>query len=58
MPVLLAVGSNDRIAGPPEALGALLPNAKVLVIPGRDHMLAVGDRVFKAAVVEFLANRA
>ncbi len=58
MPVLVAVGSNDRIAGPPEALGALLPNAKVLVIPGRDHMLAVGDRVFKAAVVEFLANRA
>ncbi len=57
LPVLVAVGSNDRIAGPPEALGALIPNAQVLVIPGRDHMLAVGDRVFKAAVVEFLAGR-
>jgi pimeloyl-ACP methyl ester carboxylesterase len=57
MPVLVAVGSNDGIAGPPEALAALIPGAQVLVIPGRDHMLAVGDRVFKAAVVEFLAGR-
>ena len=28
---------------------------RALDIPGRDHMLAVGDRVFKAAVLEFLA---
>jgi hypothetical protein len=27
------------------------------VIPGRDHMLAVGDRVFKAGVLDFLAQR-
>ncbi|MGA9432299.1 MAG: alpha/beta hydrolase, partial [Xanthobacteraceae bacterium] len=28
-----------------------------LTIPGRDHMLAVGDRVFKSAVLDFLASR-
>jgi pimeloyl-ACP methyl ester carboxylesterase len=58
MPVLVAVGENDLIAGSPEALAALIPGAKALVIPGRDHMLAVGDRVFKSAVLEFLARRA
>jgi non-heme chloroperoxidase len=30
-----------------------MPNARALDIPGRDHMLAVGDRVFKRAVLEF-----
>ena len=56
-PLLVAVGESDSIAGSPEALAALIPGAKALVIPGRDHMLAVGDRVFKSAVLEFLARR-
>ena len=58
MPVLVAVGETDLIAGFPEALAALIPGAKALVIPGRDHMLAVGDRVFKSAVLEFLNEQA
>ena len=57
VPVLVAVGGNDRIAGSAENLAALIPGAKALVIPGRDHMLAVGDRVFKAGVLDFLAHR-
>jgi len=57
VPLLVAVGENDKIAGSPETLAALIPGAKALVIPGRDHMLAVGDRVFKSAVIEFLARR-
>ncbi len=57
-PVLVAVGSKDPIAGSPEALAALIPGAKALSIPGRDHMLAVGDKVFKAGVLEFLKARA
>jgi pimeloyl-ACP methyl ester carboxylesterase len=58
VPVMVAVGENDQIAGSPEALAGLIPGAKALVIPGRDHMLAVGDRVFKSAVLEFLARQA
>jgi pimeloyl-ACP methyl ester carboxylesterase len=57
VPVLVAVGSNDRIAGSAEELAVLIPGAEALVIPGRDHMLAVGDRVFKAGVLDFLAQR-
>ena len=56
-PLLVAVGSKDRIAGSPQALAALIPGARALEIPGRDHMLAVGDRVFKQGVLEFLAQR-
>ncbi len=33
-----------------------MQHAVALDIPGRDHMLAVGDRVFKKAVLEFLAG--
>jgi pimeloyl-ACP methyl ester carboxylesterase len=56
-PLMVAVGSEDRIAGSPEDLAALIPGAEALVIPGRDHMLAVGDKVFKGGVLEFLAKR-
>jgi hypothetical protein len=35
-----------------------MPQAQVLDIPGRDHMLAVGDKVFKNGVLEFLNQRA
>lgn len=56
-PVLVAVGSKDPIAGSPEDLAALVPGAQALLIPGRDHMLAVGDKTFKAGVLEFLNKR-
>ena len=56
-PVLVAVGSEDDIAGRPEPLAALIPRSDVFVIPGRDHMKAVGDRRHKAAVLEFLSRR-
>lgn len=57
VPLLVAVGSNDTVAGSPQALAALVPGAQTLVIPGRDHMLAVGDKVFKAGVLDFLDKR-
>jgi len=56
VPLLVAVGANDTIAGSPEALAALISGAQAFTIPGRDHMLAVGDRRFKAAVLNFLAR--
>ena len=57
VPVLVAAGTKDLIAGSPEDLAGLIPGAQVLAIPDRDHMLAVGDRVFKAEVLKFLAER-
>ena len=53
-PTLIAVGTKDPIAGSAEGLAAVMPNARALPIPDRDHMLAVGDKVFKAGVLEFL----
>jgi non-heme chloroperoxidase len=55
-PTLVAVGTKDDIAGSPQELAALMPDARALDIPGRDHMLAVGDKVFKAAVLDFYAE--
>jgi pimeloyl-ACP methyl ester carboxylesterase len=56
-PVLVAVGTKDTIAGSARELAALLPSGMPLDIPGRDHMLAVGDKVFKSAVLDFLAQK-
>ena len=57
-PTLIGVGTRDDIAGSPERLAALMPNAEVCAIENRDHMLAVGDRTFKARVLEFLDDPA
>ena len=56
-PMLIAVGTEDKVAGSPHELAALVPGARALDIPNRDHMLSVGDRVFKEAVLAFLAER-
>lgn len=56
-PTLISVGTRDAIAGSAADLALLMPNARALDIPGRDHNLAVGDRVHKAGVLAFLAER-
>lgn len=54
-PVLVITGEMDTISGSPEPLAALFPNGACALIPGRDHMSAVGDKAYKAAVLEFFA---
>ncbi len=56
-PALVAVGTKDHVAGDPHRLAALFPDGRALDIPDRDHNLAVGDKVYKRGVLEFLAAR-
>jgi len=58
VPVMVAVGTKDNVAGSGPALAALIPGARALDIPGRDHMTAVGDKAYKTGVLEFLNQRA
>jgi pimeloyl-ACP methyl ester carboxylesterase len=57
VPVLIAVGTADEIAGSTSELGKIIPGSKVLDIPNRDHMRAVGNKVYKSGVLEFLSQR-
>lgn len=54
-PVLVICGEKDAITGSPERLAAAIPGARAVIVPGRDHMSAVGDKVTKAEVLAFLA---
>ena len=56
-PALVAVGTADVVAGDARRLAAMLAHAESLDIPRRDHNRAVGDKVFKAGVLAFLAAR-
>ena len=56
-PTLVCVGTRDDVAGDPHPLQPLFQNARIVDIPGRDHNRAVGDRIYKQAVLEFLAAR-
>ena len=53
-PVLVVIGDGDDIAGPMEPVLAAIPGARGVILPNRNHMNAVGDRVFKEAVLAFI----
>jgi pimeloyl-ACP methyl ester carboxylesterase len=53
-PALVCVGSQDDVAGEPEPLARLFRDGRALVIAGRDHNKAVGDKHFKQGVLDFL----
>jgi pimeloyl-ACP methyl ester carboxylesterase len=57
LPVLIAAGTKDDVAGDPHELAALFRRARAVDIPGRDHNRAVGDTVYKDSVLEFLEQR-
>ena len=57
VPVLVAAGSRDQISGSPHYLADLIPGARSVELPGKDHMSAVGSREFKDAVLSFLSDR-
>jgi pimeloyl-ACP methyl ester carboxylesterase len=54
VPTLVVAGADDRLAGSPADLAALIPGAESLVIPG-NHLSAVG-RDLAAAITTFLAR--
>jgi pimeloyl-ACP methyl ester carboxylesterase len=57
VPVLVAAGTKDPLARDYRELAELISGAQVLEIPNRDHNLAVGDKVYKQGVLDFLRRR-
>ncbi len=55
-PILLVAGDRDDIAPGAPKLAAQIPTARLVMIPGRDHLSTVPARPFKEAALEFLAG--
>ena len=55
-PVLVVAGELDDISGAVQPLVDMIPNARGVVLPERNHMNAVGDQGYKKAVLAFLAE--
>lgn len=55
-PVLVVCGEKDELTGGPDALAAAFADGRAVTVPRRDHMSAVGDKVYKEAVLQFLAS--
>ena len=56
VPVLVVAGEADDVAGAVQPLVDMIPSAKGVVLPGRNHMNAVGDKGYKLAVLGFLQS--
>jgi len=55
-PVLVVCGENDELTGPPGPLADAFADGRALVVPRRDHMTTVGDKVYKEAVLSFFGG--
>jgi pimeloyl-ACP methyl ester carboxylesterase len=55
-PVLICVGTKDDVAGDPHIFEPLFNNIRIVDIPDRDHNRTVGDRLYRQAVLDFLAE--
>jgi pimeloyl-ACP methyl ester carboxylesterase len=53
VPVLVVAGELDDIAGPIEPLLRAIPGSRGLALPRRNHMSAVGDKLFKQVTIDF-----
>ena len=56
IPILVVDGDQDFIAGPSGPLAAIFPHGLAAIVPGRDHMSAVGARQTRQAVVDFFKS--
>ena len=54
--VLVVCGENDVLTGPPDGLAQAFAHGRAVTVPKRDHMTTVGDKVYKQAVLDFLAE--
>ena len=52
-PILVVNGEKDDTAGAPGPLAAIFPDGRSAIVPGRDHMSAVGDKNTRQAVIDF-----
>jgi hypothetical protein len=53
---LVVDGENDVQSGAPEPLAQAFADGRAVVVPHRDHMTAVGDKIYKQAVLAFLQD--
>jgi pimeloyl-ACP methyl ester carboxylesterase len=55
VPTLIVVGANDDAIGPHDELPKMIPSSRLVKLPGRDHMTAPADPLFKHEVAKFFA---
>jgi pimeloyl-ACP methyl ester carboxylesterase len=55
VPTLVLAGDRDVLVGSPEGIVDRIPGATLRIVSG-DHLTAVSDPAFRAAIVEFLAE--
>jgi pimeloyl-ACP methyl ester carboxylesterase len=55
VPTLVIAGDGDTLAGSPQLLAERIPGAIARVVHG-DHLGAVGDPAFRAAIAEFVST--
>ena len=54
--MLIAIGTKDLLVGDPNRLHRAIPGSQLVMLEGRDHLNAPGDKLFKEAVLKFFKS--
>jgi hypothetical protein len=53
---MIVIGTRDLLVGNPTLLRDAIPGSKLVMLEGRDHLNAPGDKRYKEAVLEFFKS--
>ena len=56
VPVLIVNGARDALAGSAREMASAIAGARLVELPGKDHLTAVADEQFKQTVLDFLCE--
>jgi pimeloyl-ACP methyl ester carboxylesterase len=56
VPVMIVIGTRDLLVGNPTLLRDSIAGSKLVMLEGRDHLNAPGDKHYKEAVLEFFKS--
>jgi pimeloyl-ACP methyl ester carboxylesterase len=56
VPVMIVIGTKDLLVGDPKLLHHAIPNSKLVMLEGRDHLSAPSDPQYVKAVLEFFKS--
>ena len=56
VPVMIVIGTKDLLVGNPKLLHDSIPDSKLVMLEGQDHLSAPSDKHYKEAVLEFFKS--
>jgi pimeloyl-ACP methyl ester carboxylesterase len=56
VPTMIVIGTKDTLVGDPKLLRDSIPGSQLVMLEGRDHLSAPGDRRYREEALRFFKS--